>query len=192
MKRLKRLQPDSPMKRRTHGAGYPNRRTTTAGSWGLFMILATGLPATGSAIQQRSDASAWRRCPTPAIGKSKFPPIPAFLSKSSEGNTMQITQKIRVRRWLLPGLLGLAMCYPVPMTYAATMETGFSPEGTALQLVLKTIESAQHEIRLMGYSFTSPEVSGRLSGQNGAVWMWQWCWTGKAIPEKATTRARQR
>ncbi|AOP97938.1 phospholipase D family protein [Enterobacter roggenkampii] len=75
---------------------------------------------------------------------------------------MQITQKIRVRRWLLPGLLGLAMCYPVPMTYAATMETGFSPEGTALQLVLKTIESAQHEIRLMGYSFTSPEVSGAL------------------------------
>lgn len=75
---------------------------------------------------------------------------------------MQITQKIRVRRWLLPGLLGLAMCSPVPITYAATIETGFSPEGTALQLVLKTIESAQHEIRLMGYSFTSPEVSGAL------------------------------
>jgi phosphatidylserine/phosphatidylglycerophosphate/cardiolipin synthase-like enzyme len=35
---------------------------------------------------------------------------------------------------------------------------GFSPEGTALQLVLKTIDTAQQEIRLMGYSFTSPEV----------------------------------
>lgn len=71
---------------------------------------------------------------------------------------MQITQKIRVRRWLLPGLLGLAMCSPVPITYAATIETGFSPEGTALQLVLKTIETSHQEIRLMGYSFTSPEV----------------------------------
>ncbi|ECW4334324.1 endonuclease, partial [Salmonella enterica subsp. enterica serovar Enteritidis] len=30
------------------------------------------------------------------------------------------------------------------------------------QLVLKTIEAAQHNIRLMGYSFTSPEVAGAL------------------------------
>ncbi|RRE28076.1 phospholipase D family protein [Klebsiella pneumoniae] len=45
---------------------------------------------------------------------------------------------------------------------AASIETGYSPEGTALQLVLKTINSAQQEIRLMGYSFTSPEVAGAL------------------------------
>lgn len=57
-----------------------------------------------------------------------------------------------------PARSGLAMCAPVPITYATTIETGFSPEGTALQLVLKTIETAQQEIRLMGYSFTSPEV----------------------------------
>lgn len=75
---------------------------------------------------------------------------------------MQITHKIHVRRWLLPGLLGLAMCSPVSITYATTIETGFSPEGTALQLVLKTIETAQQEIRLMGYSFTSPEVVSAL------------------------------
>ncbi|EHT5743593.1 phospholipase D family protein [Salmonella enterica] len=75
---------------------------------------------------------------------------------------MQIIHKIHMRRWLLPGLLGLAMCSPVPITYAATIETGFSPEGTALQLVLKTIDTAQQEIRLMGYSFTSPEVVSAL------------------------------
>ncbi|HBR3263283.1 TPA: phospholipase D family protein [Klebsiella pneumoniae] len=46
--------------------------------------------------------------------------------------------------------------------YADSIETGYSPEGTALQLVLKTINSAQQEIRLMGYSFTSPEVAGAL------------------------------
>lgn len=71
---------------------------------------------------------------------------------------MQIIHKKRVHSWLLPGLLGLALCAAVPNTYAATVEAGFSPEGTALQLVLKTIETSQQEVRLMGYSFTSPEV----------------------------------
>ncbi len=62
----------------------------------------------------------------------------------------------------LSGLISLALCAPVPAVYAASIETGYSPEGTALQLVLKTINSAQQEIRLMGYSFTSPEVAGAL------------------------------
>ncbi|MEQ4977444.1 phospholipase D family protein [Enterobacter cloacae] len=75
---------------------------------------------------------------------------------------MQIIHKKRVHRWLLPGLLSLTLFAPVPFTYASTIETGFSPEGTALQLVLKTIETAQQEIRLMGYSFTSPEVVSAL------------------------------
>lgn len=68
---------------------------------------------------------------------------------------MQMMLKKHMCRWLL---LGLAQCAPVPNTYATTIEAGFSPEGTALQLVLKTIETAQQEIRLMGYTFTSPEV----------------------------------
>ncbi|EAO6064876.1 TPA: phospholipase D family protein [Salmonella enterica] len=75
---------------------------------------------------------------------------------------MQIIHEIHLCRWLLPGLLGLALFAPVPNTYSATIETGFSPEGTALQLVLKTIETAQQEIRLMGYSFSSPEVVSAL------------------------------
>ncbi|HDT6558470.1 TPA: phospholipase D family protein [Raoultella ornithinolytica] len=58
--------------------------------------------------------------------------------------------------------MSLALCAPVPAVYADSIETGYSPEGTALQLVLKTIDSAQQEIRLMGYSFTSPEVAGAL------------------------------
>lgn len=71
---------------------------------------------------------------------------------------MQIMHKKHMCRWLLPGLLGLALCAPVPNTYAATIEAGFSPEGTAQQLVLKIINTARLEIRLMGYSFTSPEI----------------------------------
>ena len=67
-----------------------------------------------------------------------------------------------LRRCCLSGLISLVLCAPVPAVYAASIETGYSPEGTALQLVLKTIDSAQQEIRLMGYSFTSPEVAGAL------------------------------
>ena len=67
-----------------------------------------------------------------------------------------------LRRCCLSGLISLTLFAPVPVVYAASIETGYSPEGTALQLVLKTIDSAQQEIRLMGYSFTSPEVAGAL------------------------------
>ena len=38
----------------------------------------------------------------------------------------------------------------------------YTIEPRTPQLVLKTIDSAQQEIRLMGYSFTSPEVAGAL------------------------------
>lgn len=67
-----------------------------------------------------------------------------------------------LRKCCLSGLISLALCAPIPAVYAASIETGYSPEGTALQLVLKTIDSAQQEIRMMGYSFTSPEVAGAL------------------------------
>lgn len=46
---------------------------------------------------------------------------------------------------------------------APTVEAGFSPEGSALQLVLRTIGEARQNIRLMGYSFTSPEVVKALT-----------------------------
>ena len=62
----------------------------------------------------------------------------------------------------LSGLISLALCAPVPAVYAASIEAGFSPEGSALQLVLNTIVTAQQSIRLMGYSFTSPEVTRAL------------------------------
>jgi phosphatidylserine/phosphatidylglycerophosphate/cardiolipin synthase-like enzyme len=41
---------------------------------------------------------------------------------------------------------------------AASIETAFSPEGGALDLVLKTIDSAPSSLRLSGYAFTSPEI----------------------------------
>ena len=45
-----------------------------------------------------------------------------------------------------------------PVVAAPPVSVGFSPEGSAEQLVLSTINNARESIRLMGYSFTSPEV----------------------------------
>ena len=67
-----------------------------------------------------------------------------------------------LRKCCLSGLISLTLCAPVPAVYAASIEAGFSPEGSALQLVLNTIVTAQQSIRLMGYSFTSPEVTRAL------------------------------
>ncbi|MBI6727609.1 phospholipase D family protein [Pseudomonas amygdali] len=41
---------------------------------------------------------------------------------------------------------------------AAEIQVGFSPEGSAEQLVLNVIQRARQQIRLMAYSFTSPSV----------------------------------
>ncbi len=56
----------------------------------------------------------------------------------------------------------LSLLGSLPAIAAPSVQAGFSPEGSAEQLVFKTIEAAQHNIRLMGYSFTSPEVAGAL------------------------------
>lgn len=67
-------------------------------------------------------------------------------------------QRSRVSGLALASLLCMVLSGPVPDANALDIQAGFSPEGSALQLVLQTIQSAQHEIRLMGYSFTSPDV----------------------------------
>lgn len=69
--------------------------------------------------------------------------------------------RLRLRnghRLTLVTLTCLSLLGSLPAIAAPSVQAGFSPEGSAEQLVLKTIETAQHNIRLMGYSFTSPEV----------------------------------
>ncbi len=63
-----------------------------------------------------------------------------------------------VSRLLLPSLVCLTLSGILPASATPAIETGFSPEGSALQLVLKVVNTAQQNIRLMGYSFTSPAV----------------------------------
>lgn len=45
---------------------------------------------------------------------------------------------------------------------ATEVKTGFSPGGTALNLVLDSIDHAQHEILVAAYSLTSRPVAGAL------------------------------
>ena len=66
------------------------------------------------------------------------------------------------RAVLRPVLLGLFLTTIGNAIAAPSVQAGFSPEGSALRLVLQTVGEAQQSIRLMGYSFTSPEVAGAL------------------------------
>lgn len=49
---------------------------------------------------------------------------------------------------------------------SSDITVGFSPEGTARELVLDTINSAQNSIRMMAYSFTDPDVMKALINAN--------------------------
>lgn len=71
-------------------------------------------------------------------------------------------RKFTFRQLAVSGLVCLSLSCIQPAAAAPSVQVGFSPEGSALQLVLKAIESAHQEIRLMGYSFTSPEVVSAL------------------------------
>ena len=62
------------------------------------------------------------------------------------------------RQLAVSGLVCLSLSYFQPAAAAPSVQAGFSPEGSALPLVLNTIDTARQSIRLMGYSFTSPEV----------------------------------
>ena len=53
-------------------------------------------------------------------------------------------------------------CTGIPGKRRARSERGLFPDGSAEALVLSIIDEARAEIRLAGYSFTSPEVATAL------------------------------
>ncbi|ELW2866249.1 phospholipase D family protein [Salmonella enterica] len=57
--------------------------------------------------------------------------------------------------------LSLLLTFSVP-ALSADIEAGFSPEGSAQQLVLDAIKSAKSNIRMMAYSFTAPDIMRAL------------------------------
>lgn len=79
------------------------------------------------------------------------------------------------------GLMLSTLLFNLVLTaQAAEIQVGFSPEGSAEQLVLNVIQDAQQQIRLMGYSFTSPKVVKALvAAQKRGVDV-RWCLTHMA------------
>lgn len=74
---------------------------------------------------------------------------------------------------VITGLLLTGILTVLPLQAAPSVQTGFSPEGTAQQLVLSVIDEAQRDIRLMGYAFSSPEVARALiAAQRRGVGVW--------------------
>lgn len=64
-----------------------------------------------------------------------------------------------MKKTLLTASVFAALIFSTGSTMAAaSIDAGFSPEGSAQQLVLRIIDDAHESVRLMGYSFTSPEV----------------------------------
>lgn len=62
---------------------------------------------------------------------------------------------------LTQATIAIAVCLTFSAAASAdtpSLDVGFSPEGSAQQLVLRTLDGARESIRLMGYSFTSPEI----------------------------------
>lgn len=55
---------------------------------------------------------------------------------------------------MLFSVLSLSAC----TSAEPSVQVGFSPEGSAQTLVLGTINEAKQSIRMMAYSFTSPEI----------------------------------
>ncbi|NTZ47707.1 phospholipase D family protein [Lelliottia aquatilis] len=58
--------------------------------------------------------------------------------------------------------LATVLALPSFVFAAPSVEVGFSPEGSAQQLVINVINSAHKSIRMMAYSFTSPEIMKAL------------------------------
>lgn len=51
---------------------------------------------------------------------------------------------------------------PRVLVAAPSIDIGFSPEGSAQQLVIQTLDDAHESIRLMGFTFTSPGIARAL------------------------------
>lgn len=71
---------------------------------------------------------------------------------------------------LLPTVFFLLLCLVCTSAKAVSVVTGFSPSGTAQQVVLSAIGSAQVSIDMAAYSFTSkPIATALLTAQRRGV-----------------------
>lgn len=55
-------------------------------------------------------------------------------------------------------MLVALLCLPSLSQGAPSVRVGFSPEGSARLLVLSTLASARHSIRMLAYAFQAPDI----------------------------------
>lgn len=60
-------------------------------------------------------------------------------------------------------LIAVGTFYASNTLAGSSVEVGFSPEGSARQLVMNTISDAQQSIRMMGYNLTSADIAKALA-----------------------------
>lgn len=71
---------------------------------------------------------------------------------------MTLTMTTALRSVALAVLVGLSLqAHAQP-----SIQVGFSPEGSARQLVLETIGGAKHSIQMLAYAFQSPDIAQAL------------------------------
>lgn len=58
--------------------------------------------------------------------------------------------------------LALLACLPWVGHAEPSVQVGFSPEGSARQLVLDTLDGAQHSIQMLAYAFQSQDIAQAL------------------------------
>lgn len=73
-----------------------------------------------------------------------------------------LTQQAYARETIFDGIANAWNTHSQSVPNTQTIEVGFSPEGGAESLVLKTIRSAQKSIRVLAYSFTSKPIAEAL------------------------------
>ena len=59
-------------------------------------------------------------------------------------------------------LFGLILLFSAHLQAQTVIESAFSPDDRAQELILKVIDSSQENLRLAAYSFTSPVIMKRL------------------------------
>lgn len=82
--------------------------------------------------------------------------------KKTHGLTLPLLRAVLTALPLLITQPGFAMPDTPSVQVPASVRVGFSPEGSATQLVLDTINNARYSIRMMAYSFTDPDVMKAL------------------------------
>jgi len=59
--------------------------------------------------------------------------------------------------------LAALLCIPGLGAAQPSVQVGFSPEGSARELVLQTLAGAQHSIQMMAYAFQAPDIAQALA-----------------------------